>query len=180
MRILLFMALAVIAFLAAILVPLAMSGNLNSESLERLLGREPEPSTIVEEKDPLGPLAQKLQERERALDTFEQSLNERAARLDQREREIDETLEQIEEIQDRIGQQMDEMDAERQERIGKLADMIGAMDPREAAEDLEALSPEDAAEVLILVKDRTAGSILDEMEHRKRVLVHQILQDRRY
>lgn len=180
MRILIVLVLVVVVFFATILVPLAMSGNLNAEAMNRLLGREEVSAVAEPEEDPLGPFARKLRERELSLKAREQDIEDRALRLGLRERELDDTLDQLRQIQEQIAQEMAGEDAARTKRLGKMAKMLAAMDARKAAQDLEALSPEDAAEVLLLVKDRTAGSILDEMEHRKRVMVHQILQARRY
>lgn len=180
MRLVVYLVVAVVAFAAGMLIPMAIGGNLNMDAINRALGRSEPPATAAPQEDPLGPLAQKLKEREEELEALEAELEERRARLEQRERELDDTLEQIQEIQARLDEQMAKEDAARLERLSKLADMVAAMDPGNAAEDLEAMAPEDAAEVLLLVKDRTAGSILDEMEPRQRALIHQILQSRRY
>ncbi len=48
------------------------------------------------------------------------------------------------------------------------------------AEDMEAMAPDEAAEILRHIKERNAGRILDAMEPRKRTLVHQELQERKY
>lgn len=180
MRIATYLLVAIVGFAAGVLVPMALTGNLNAEGINRVLGRDEPPPLAAPKQDPLSPFALKLQEREEQVRAREQALEERLARIEQRERELDDTLAQIEEIQARLDERIAEEDEARMDRISKMADMMAAMDPGKAAEDLESMTPEDAAEVLLLVKDRTAGAILDEMEPRKRVLIHQILQSRRY
>lgn len=180
MRAVLIVVIALAAFAGGMVLPMALSGNLNAEGIQRALGRGETEIAPAPKEDALGPFARKLKEREDQLRANEQALEERTERLAQRERELDETLERIQEIQARLDEQMAAEDEARLERISKMAKMMSAMDPSKAAEDLETMTPEDAAEVLLLVKERTAGSILDEMEPRKRVLIHQILQSRRY
>lgn len=180
MRVLVYALAALLAFAAGMLVPLALTGNLNAEGINRILGRAEPAELSAPREDPLGSLARKLRDREEQLRAREQQLEERLARIEQRERELDDTLEQLEEIQARLDERIAEEDAARMQRIEKMADIMAAMEPAKAAEDLESMTPDDAAEVLLLIKDRTAGAILDEMEPRKRVLIHQILQSRGY
>ncbi len=180
MRILVWLVLALVAFAAGILGPMAATGNLNSDGINLALGRTSSEATPTQTEDPLGPFAQKLKIRETDVAEREKAMAERADRLDQRERELDDLLEQIQEIQARLDEQILSQDAARMERLDKMAKMMASMDPGKAAEDLESMTPDDAAEVLLLVKDRTAGSILDEMEPRKRSQIHQILQSRGY
>lgn len=167
-------------FVITIVGALAVTGNLNAEAVNRLMGREVASTTAIDDEDPSGPFMNALKEKETRLNEQEQELNARDDRLLQRQRILDETLEEIALIQEQIQAGLDELDTDRDERIVKTAKLIAAMNATNAAKDLEAMPPEDAAELLRNIKERNAGRILDAMDPRKRTLVHQYLQERKY
>lgn len=167
-------------FIITIIGALAATGNLNAEAINRLMGRESTGEAGMDAEDPSGPFMNALKAKEQKLDEQEQNLNERDDRLLQRQRILDETLEEIALIQEQIQAGLDELDTDRDERIVTTAKLIAAMNATNAAKDLEAMPPEDAAELLRNIKERSAGRILDAMDPRKRTLVHQYLQERKY
>lgn len=169
-----------LTFMITIIGALAATGNLNGEAIGRLMGREAADSTASDDEDPSGPFMNALKEKEKRLNEREQELDTRDDRLMQRQRILDETLEEVALIQEQIQAGLDELDTDRDERIVKTATLIAAMSASNAAMDLEAMPPEDAAELLKNIKDRNAGRILDAMDPRKRTLVHQYLQERKY
>ena len=169
-----------VTFIITIVGALAATGNLNADAINRLMGREGSGEVSMDTEDPSGPFMNALKAKEQQLNEQEQNLNERDDRLMQRQRILDETLEEITLIQEQIQAGLDDLDTDRDERIIKTAKLIAAMSAPNAAKDLEAMPPEDAAELLRNIKERNAGRILDAMDPRKRTLVHQYLQKRKY
>ena len=172
--------LAVVAFLAALVGPMAATGNLNAAVIAKLLGREPEEKATTQPADTLGPLARALQSKEENLDEREQGLDQREEELLKRQQELNTTLTEITEIQKQIQDNLDRLDAAQSDGVAEVANNLAAMDAVKAARSLEAMAPEEAATILPLIKARTAGKILDNMEDRKRNLVLAVMQERKY
>ena len=171
--------LALVAFFVAVITPLALTGNLNRDTMSRLMGgEEAVPTPAVE--DASSQLAQDLNAREVKLEDWESELETRQTRLDQRERELDATLDQITDRQDELYAKLDELDAEHLQALQDVAKTMAAMDEKNAAADLEVMTPEDAARLLPLIKERPRGKILDEMDEEKRAKIIQLMQERKY
>ncbi len=157
--------LGLLSFSAALAASLAITGNLSKNTLDILMGKEP---AIVEEEtsgpDLLGPLAQQLNDREKALVQKEQQLDERERLLDARQRELQSVQEQLEEMRVQIIQAMDAKDKAGQERLQSLAKGIAEMKSAEAARALESLSEDEAAEILSLMDPKKAGEIYDDID----------------
>lgn len=167
-------------FSGALLIPLAITGNLSAAALNHLLGRDVPVESTGERADDLGPLAQEIiLERER-LEELASELTEERDRLDQRERVMDERLNEIAQIQAEITSTIDTLDSDRQAAIQAIAKTMAAMTAQNAATDLESMSPEEAARILPLIKDRNRGRILDAMDANRRSLIIQVMQERKY
>lgn len=173
-------ALGIVCFLVAVIIPMAVTGNLNEETITRLFAGEQPPEATRTADDYLGPLAAKLRAQQERLDEWDTRLAQEDVRLTQRERIVDETLTQITQIQTDVSAAMDALDTEQQAAILSIAKTMAAMTARNAAIDLEAMSPEEAARILPLIKDRNRGKILDAMAADRRSLILQVLQERKY
>lgn len=172
--------LGVVVFLAALVGPMAATGNLNPETIMRLLGREEAPEPVWNPDDDLGPLALKISAEQDRLREWEERLSEEDTRLTQRERDLDATLDEITGIQTEISSAIDQLDSEQQASILAIAKTLESMAAANAAIDLEGMSPEDAARILPLIKDRSRGKILDAMKQLNRSLILQVMQERKY
>ena len=172
--------LAIVCFLAALIGPMAVTGQLNKDTLGLFFGDEETSAPVKAGEDGLGPLAAGLRSEQKRLEEWDAKLGEEDARLTQRERIMDQALTEIEQIQAEISAAMDELDAEQLAGIQSIAKTMAAMSAKNAATDLQTMSPEEAARILPLIKDRNRGKILDEMDADKRSLIIQVLQDRRY
>ncbi len=145
---------------------LALTGQLNSESLNKLLGRaEDSQEPVKEESEEVDPLAQQLKERARQLEQEQAQLAEERKRLQIAQQELEELQDQLEQILQELTALKQEADADYQTRLQDAALTLGAMDDRKAAEALQQWPPEYAAEVLRNVKEKQRAKILDAMKN---------------
>lgn len=166
--------------MAALLIPLAVTGNLNAAALSHFLGRDEPVESTADRADSLGPLAKEIILEQERLEELASELTEERDRLDQRERVMDERLNEIAQIQAEITSTIDTLDSDRQAAIQAIAKTMAAMTAQNAATDLESMSPEEAARILPLIKDRNRGRILDAMDADRRSLIIQVMQERKY
>ena len=170
--------LVVLAFMAALIVPLALSGKLNKESIDTIMGKDS--NAIQEPIDPAGPLMQSLEEEQERLATKDAELTKRDELLTLREAEVSATLNEIKTIQAEITQAMDTLDEEKQTRLTNLAKTLGTMKADNAAKSLEEMTPEQASLLLPMISEKNRGKILDSMDDEHRALVFQIMQESKY
>lgn len=175
-----FVGLALLAFVLAIVGSMAASGNLNRETLNRLIGRETATRTLVVEEDVIGPVAQKLKEERENLNKKAADVEEREGQLNLREQALDETLKEIRRLQEQIAGDLDTMDAERAQSLEDVAKSLSKMTPGNAASSLESWPTEEAAEILRLIKERNRGKILDAMDQKRASLLLQTMAERKY
>lgn len=178
-RVVLLLILGVAAFFGSLAAALAFTGNLNAESIERILRREPPPAAAPPDpaEDPLTPLARQLRAKEAALVKREQELRERESRLEARMRELQQLQGELDAMHQLIAGALDESDTERTVRIQTVATTVAQMKPDRAAEALLGLPDEDAAEILREVRDRDRGKIVDAMDPARAARVLQALQE---
>ena len=171
--------LVALAFIAALVVPLALSGKLNKDSMNTIMGREPE--VLMEKVDPAGPLMQSLTEEQERLSTWDTDLTKREELLKLREADVSSTLAEVKTIQAEITQAMDQLDKEQQDRLTTLAKTLGGMKAAKAAESLEQMTPEQASVLLPIINEDSRGKILDSMKDiQHRALIFQIMQESKY
>lgn len=163
-RILIPAALAFAAFLGAIVVPMALTGTLNVASLMRLLGQEDgAPASAAEVPDEIDALSKSLKAELEAVRLRAERLAEREARLDTRDAGLKELLREIETQEDALGTMMDALDADQEEGLNDLANILGEMDPEVAAGSIVDMDPERAAALLRLLPQKDSAKILDEI-----------------
>jgi flagellar motility protein MotE (MotC chaperone) len=180
MKIIIYGLVAVLSFAGALAGALALTGYLTPETLERILGRgeaAEEQAPALPEEDALGSLARALKERETSLNRRETGLSERERALAAREselRRLESTVEErIQDLNNLLGQADNEMVARRQ----TLADTFGRMDPRKAAEQLQALPPEDAVAILRLMDEKNRAKIFDAMNRDEATRILRLFQE---
>jgi flagellar motility protein MotE (MotC chaperone) len=167
------------AFMLAVVIPMAASGNLNKESIDKILGRE----VLLEpnEPDPASTLLQSLNEERERLTAWDADLKKRENLLALREADLSSTVKEVQAMQEQINSSMDTLDEEAMAGIEEVAKTLGTMKPDNAAKDLEAMTPEQAAKLLPLIEERSRGKILDAMEDlQHRSLILQIMQETKY
>jgi flagellar motility protein MotE (MotC chaperone) len=161
-RILIAAVLVVVAFLAAMVVPMALTGTLNADSLLRLLGLSAAaPATAPAAPTKISPLSQMLKSELESVRLKAAQLDERSTQLDLRQTELEAMLREIEVQEDLLKSYMDDLDADQDEGLTAKAKMMGVMDPEVAATSIEAMDPQDAAAILRLLKDKQSAAILD-------------------
>lgn len=167
------------AFLMAMVIPMAASGKLNQESLDKIRGRESE--MIEEEPDPVSPLVTSLNEERTRLTEWDAGLTKRESLLALREGELSSTLSEVKTIQAAIAASMDDLDEQQKAGVAQVATTLAVMEPSNAAMDLESMTPERAAMLLPMIDEKKRGEILDEMtDVRHRSLIFQIMQESKY
>lgn len=169
---------AVVVFLAAVLVPLALKGQLNADTIKRLAGgQEKAPAAVEAEPEAAaGPLTTKIKEEQERLRAWEMKLQEREERLDQREQLLDQTLAEVTKAQDEVKLALGEADTQHTESLQGIAKTLEKMDPKKAAEVLSAMEAADGAKITPLISDRIRGQIFDEMDAKARTSLVEVLQ----
>jgi flagellar motility protein MotE (MotC chaperone) len=167
---------AIIVFLAAVLVPLALNGKLNAGTIKKLSGVEEKPAPPPDVNENLSPLTVKIKEEQERLHAWEKDLQDREDRLDQREELLDQTLAEVTKAQAEVKAGLGQLDEQHAAALQQIAKTMEKMEPTNAAIDLAAMSPEDAAKIVPLISDRNRGKILDEMQPKPRSELLSILQ----
>lgn len=182
MKFLLLGLISVISFLGTLVGALALTGNLSADAVKRIVSGTPAESAAPgpTSRDPLGPLAEALNQKEAQLKEREQALRQREARVEQREKELERLRADIETMRSEISTAMDEADAQQEERRKTVADTLAAMRPENAARTLESMPRDEVAAILNLVPNRNRGKIMDAMKEPDTASdVLQALQDQR-
>ena len=162
MKILGLLILGIAAFAGTLLVALGATGNLNAATLDRLLGKEPEQA--AQPVDDIGPLARQLKEERDKLKARVATVEKEEKRLELLRRDIEEQRDEVERLLAEVQKSMDERDEETMKRIEETAKTVAAMEAENAAEALKLWPPEDAALVLLKMKDKERGAILDALD----------------
>ncbi|GMV99640.1 MAG: hypothetical protein AMXMBFR84_07790 [Candidatus Hydrogenedentota bacterium] len=158
--------LFILAFAGTILGALSLTGNLNQETLKKLMGKQ-EPAVAleaVEKADEVGEKALSLKKREEEVEA-------KAAQLKAQEDRLKELIQQNEELRDEVSQliaqmstSLDEADAAKQAQLQEVSKSLEKMKAKQAALTIETWTPEDAARVLLLMGERQRGAILDGLD----------------
>lgn len=176
------------SFAGAVVGPLALSGNLNQEGLNKLLGKAPAAPAAGEAGAPgadgtvvqgdVEPLAAALKAREEEIARREEEVRKQEEVLRKMMTDLDTMRDDLATMQTQIDEKINKEDDARKERMQEVALSLAKMKPANAAASLESWSAEDAAAVLRLVKDRERGKILDAMGEKAAPLL-QVLQQPR-
>ncbi|MBP8129600.1 MAG: hypothetical protein KA184_08450 [Candidatus Hydrogenedentes bacterium] len=182
MRVLLYIVIAVLSFLAVLAGAMAATGLLNAASFERLLGRAPEePAPLAQPaaspEDSLSGLARRLNEREEALVQRETDLKRREAEFSQRNAALLQLQTSLEERLKEVKSVLEQSDAEEQLRRKTTATTLELMDPKKAAERLNGLPPEEVAAILRLVKDKQRAKIVEQVTPDEATRILRLLQE---
>jgi flagellar motility protein MotE (MotC chaperone) len=164
MKILLYGLVAFLSFAIFLAIPLALTGNLTPEALQRAVSRQPDLTLPAEPApEPTGPLTQYLKKKEEELKRREQELRQRQAQLEQRESEFDQLRSNLESIQQDLYASLEGTEADRLLGFETIAITIAEMKPQKAAESIRALPIEDQAQILAKVKPKDRGKIVEAM-----------------
>jgi len=169
----------VVVFIAVMLAPAAIKGELNAASIKRLVGIK-EPAPPPDPNANLGPLAQQLKAQQEKLATWQRELDEREQRLDEREQLVDQTLAEITKTKDEVMAAIEQLDEAQLASLTDIAKTMEKMTADKAAKDLEAMTPKDAARLLPLIKTSSRGEILDAVTDDKRIAILEEMQAKKY
>ena len=167
--------ISLVSFGATIATALVVSGNLNRETLDRLLQRGPqlEADAPAAAGGEVGPLAQALREKEQQLEEREASLDAREKEQAAREESLKLLQEELAAQQKAIANSMEDEEVARRARVQSTAISIAEMKADKAAGLLSGggFTPEEAAEILYFEANGKAtidkgdqGKILDAMD----------------
>ena len=172
--------LALVIFAAALLVPVALSGNLNQQGFEKIFKKEevaPPVAALV--PDPATPLLRAIKQQRENLDGREAKVREDEQRLQTMQADLEQLRDELQDILEQIQAKLSEEDTAQQQRLTEVALALSKMKPRNAADTLKTFSAAEAAGVLRLVKDRERTKILDSMEQDQAALILKTLQEPR-
>jgi len=171
MKVLGFIGLGFITFVLTVLGAMALTGNLNRESIDRLLNRQEQEAPVKKQADDLDPFLRSLNKEREAVKKREERVRLAEDALDLRERQNQDLLAEIDEKLTQLQEAMTEADDEREQRLKDDAKSLAEMSEKKAAETLNELPIEDATQILRYMKEKPRGKILDEMEPRKAALL---------
>jgi len=146
-------------------IVLAVTGNLNAESIDRIVKGPPPPPEHPEDiPDGLLDIASALNEREKKLDEEMKAVQQERKQLELLQRQNGELRAELRGLLDQLTLTLDTADEDQVARIQAAADTIAAMNPKKAAPALSEWSPEQVAAILLLIDADVRGSILDVMD----------------
>ena len=161
----------VLVLIGALAGLLAMDGKLNAETLQRFTDpesyAEAQKMHMAEAKanEPaLGTLANQLNQRAKALEERSIALDEREKQLQQREDDLAKARGDLEMLQKTINESFDVAAESRKTQLKTIAITLESMEAQSAAERLEAMPTDEVAEILLSVKDKKRGEILEAMD----------------
>jgi flagellar motility protein MotE (MotC chaperone) len=177
--------IAIVGFLGAVVGMLAATGNLNKDTLDKMLGTESDSTAeAVPLDDPSSALVKALKSERERLAQQKIELDKRDEMLSLREREVDSTLTAIQELQVQINAAMTTLDEAQEANLQELAKTLENMKSQEAAIALAAMEPKDAVKLLPLIKDRDRGKIMDAMngegDKETRAAIFELMKDKLY
>lgn len=149
---------------------LAMTGNLSQDKLRGLWDKEALAEAHAAQKaeeeakaPTLGTLAYQLKEREKALDERKLALDEREKQLTQREADLEKTRGDLEAMQTAINESYGVAAEDKKAQMKTIAITLENMEPEGAAKSLETMPTDEAAQILVSVKEKKRGEILNAM-----------------
>lgn len=166
MKIILLAGAGLASFLLALTAALALSGNLNRDAMQKLMGAQTptENQAGADQHQDVDTLVRLLREKETALERRERELNERETQLLAREESLQRMRAEVETMQGRIQDAFADEAKERETRLETVAVTLTQMRPNRAAERLEGMPPEDIADILKLLEPRDRGKIIEALE----------------
>lgn len=177
MKLALIVIVGLLSFVGALVGALAVTGNLNAESLGKLIASEPEEMVSEEPPDALAPWAEAMKKREEAVAAREADVAERETRLEQERRDLEQYGSEVAANLEQIQTLLNTEDSSQGERIAETAKTLESMKPDTAAESMAAFEPEESAAILALIKERTRGKILDAMDENQRTMILRAMQE---
>ncbi len=176
MKLVLYVILPLIVFGAALIVPLALTGNLNKESIQKLASRSKKPVTLQPDPSRVDFLVRALKERQADLDAREEKVREDEARLKKMESDLEALRTELLAIQKQVQDTLGAEDAAQKERLQVVADDLAKMRPQNAVEVMKDWSEEQQIAVLKLIPGRQRVKILDSMEPKEAATLLEALQ----
>lgn len=170
MKLFLFGLVGLFSLVATLVGSLAVTGNLSQEKIRGLWDKEALAEAQAKEKaneeanaPTLGTLAQQLREREKELEARKVALDEREKQLDQREVDLAKTRTELETMQSAINESYGVAAEDKKSQLKTIAITLENMEAEGAAKSLETMPTDEAAEILMSVKEKKRGEILDVM-----------------
>lgn len=179
MKYVLMLLLAILSFVGTLAAALLLSGNLNAEGIQRILGNEPEVAEATDTpEDPLGPLARQLKNKEEELKQLETRLKQREAQLNTREQSLQDLSDKLDSLRSELNTDMDSAQEAHAREIETVANTLTEMKPDKAAEALRSFPVEEQAEILLKIeKSKDRGKIVEAMESNDASRVLQAMQE---
>lgn len=105
-----------------------------------------------------------IRERNERLSEREAQLEKRELQLKTLEAEVDEKIAAMQRLRNELNQLLDRRDAEEEERIFELSLIYERMNPQQAAALISELETQMAVNLLLGIKKKTAGQIMERLE----------------
>jgi len=100
------------------------------------------------------------------LDKLEDKLNTREMQLKTLEMEVDKKIAAMQQLRNELVKLLDRKDETEGERIGELSKIYEKMNPQKAAALIRTLDPQLAVDLMLGIKKKTAGKILDSLDYK--------------
>ncbi len=121
---------------------------------------DPDQATSVEERR----ILVSIEDQYDKLAEREAEINSREMQLKTLEAEVDKKLAAMQQLRDELNKLLDRKEAVEGERIGELSLIYEKMNPQKAAVLIRDLDQQLAVELLLGIKKKTAGRILDNLD----------------
>lgn len=141
-----------IIFLLLLLMPMVTLAQENSV--------DPDLATSVEERR----ILVSIEDQYAKLDEREAEINSRELQLKTLAAEVDKKLAAMTKLRDELNKLLDQKENVEGERVGELSLIYEKMNPQKAAQLIKDLDQELAVQLLLGIKKKTAGKILDSLD----------------
>lgn len=157
---------AVVIYCAVLLGLLFWQGLLTEEGIRQIVQQQPAapPTEQVEPTESPELLARQQRAREEALNRREEALRQQEERITLARQDLQALYQQLNTLLADFNASLDALDDDREERLGEVADSLGRMDARKAAQTIAGLDEDIQVQVLGRIADRARGEILSNLE----------------
>jgi flagellar motility protein MotE (MotC chaperone) len=157
-----------LAFAGTVTLCLFLTGNLSKEKIEKIIGKKNEQEVApVAPGDVTDPYVRALKQREDELAKREARVQEEDERVKKSQADLEKLRADIETIQKEIGDTLAVEDSDQQKRVADVALSLSKMKPMNAAKTLDTWDVKESSKVLLLIKEKERGKILDAMTPEK-------------
>ena len=173
---------ALLIYCGVLLGLLYWQGLLTEEGIRQLVQGQPAVEAPEDEAPPetLETLARQQRAREETLNRREETLQQQEQRVTMARQDLQELYTQLNGLLTEFNTSLDALDEDREQRLEEVANSLGQMEARRAADTIAGLDEEIQVQVLGRIAARARGEILSNLEPEVAARILSRFQEPRY